>query len=93
MAKQEAPDEEAAAAPRGKATIHDRLAAFAMLDGMPSSTTQAQKTIRLSLAGFSNPEIADLLQTTGATVAQNLYEERKKVGEKKPKRKTVSDQA
>jgi DNA-directed RNA polymerase specialized sigma24 family protein len=36
----------------------------------------------LSLAGFTNTEIADLLQTTTAVVAQSLYE-----GRRKPKRK------
>jgi DNA-directed RNA polymerase specialized sigma24 family protein len=44
------------------------------LKGMP----QRDKAVQLSLAGFSNVEIADLLQTSAAVVAQYLYEVRKK---------------
>jgi hypothetical protein len=69
---------ERVAPPRGSATIRDRIAAFEMLDGMPKEATQAQKTLRLSLIGFSNPEIASMLQTSTAVVATNLYAERKK---------------
>lgn len=56
--------------------ISDRIAAFAMLDGMKDAT-QAQKTLRLSLIGFGNAEIASMLQTTTAVVSQNLYAQRK----------------
>jgi DNA-directed RNA polymerase specialized sigma24 family protein len=35
--------------------------------------------MRLALVGFSAPEIAAMLQTTTATVHQNLYSERKKL--------------
>ena len=62
---------------RGGATIQDRIAAFAMLDGMKDAT-QAQKTLRLSQVGFSNNEIASMLQTSAAVVSQNLYAERRK---------------
>jgi DNA-directed RNA polymerase specialized sigma24 family protein len=62
---------------RSRATIAERIAAFAMLDGM-GPATQAQKCLRLSLVGFSAPDIAGLLQTTLPTVHQNLYAERKK---------------
>ena len=75
-AKQQA-SEEPTAAPRGPATIADRIAAFQMLDQM-AGATQAQKTMRLSLIGFSNAEIAAMLDTTTAVVSQNLYAERKK---------------
>ncbi len=61
----------------GGATIGDRIAAFAMLDGM-GSASQAQKCLRLALVGFTNAEIAEMLQTTPAVVGQNLYTERKK---------------
>jgi hypothetical protein len=44
------------------------------LKGMP----QRDKAVQLSLVGFSNVEIADLLQTSAAVVAQYLYEVRKK---------------
>lgn len=74
-ANQQANDEPAA--PRGPATIGDRIAAFQMLDQM-AGATQAQKTMRLSLIGFSNAEIAAMLDTTTAVVSQNLYSERKK---------------
>ena len=80
-AGQEAPE-----FPVGRATISDRVAAFAMLDQMKEAT-QAQKCMRLSLIGFSAAEIAAMLQTTVPTVHQNLYSERKKVKspQKKPK--------
>lgn len=58
-------------------TIAERIAAFAMLDGM-ANATQAEKCMRLSLVGFSNAEIAAMLQTTNAVVSTNLYEQRKK---------------
>lgn len=61
---------------RGTPTISDRIAAFAMLEAM-TEATQAQKTLRLSLVGFSNAEIASMLQTTTAVVSQNLYAQRK----------------
>jgi len=41
-------------------------------------TSQREKVISLSLAGYSNVEIADLLQTSSQVVAQHLYESRKK---------------
>lgn len=62
----------------GGASIGDRIAAFVMLDAMPNGTTQAQRCVRLSIIGFSNTEIANLLQTSSAVVASNLYQERKK---------------
>jgi hypothetical protein len=55
----------------------DRIAAFTMLDRMESAS-QAQKCVRLSQVGFTNPEIAEMLQTTPGVVASNLYAERKK---------------
>lgn len=63
--------------PPGGATIADRIAAFAMLDGM-GDASQAQKCLRLALIGFTNTEIAEMLQTTPAVVGQSLYAERKK---------------
>jgi hypothetical protein len=76
-AKQQADEEAVALTPRGPATIGDRIAAFQMLDQMKGAT-QAQKTVRLSLVGFTNAEIAAMLDTTSAVVSQNLYSERKK---------------
>lgn len=63
--------------PASAVTVQDRIAAFAMLDRM-EAVTQAAKCLRLSLCGFPVAEIASLLQTTPATVSQNLYMERKK---------------
>jgi hypothetical protein len=58
--------------------IADRIAAFAMLDGMNQAASQAQKCLRLALVGFTNIEIAEMLQTTPAVVASSVYQERKK---------------
>jgi predicted transcriptional regulator len=41
-------------------------------------STQAEKALQLSIAGFSNVEIADLLGTKAAVISQNLYEIRKR---------------
>lgn len=71
------------------ATIHDRIAAFGMLDTM-NDATQLEKTVRLSLVGFAAADTAAMLQTTTAVVYQNLYEGRKKASTKKPKGKTAA---
>lgn len=71
----------------GSATIQDRIAAFVMLDGMREAT-QAQKCLRLALAGFARQEIAAMLMTTPQVVSQNIYAERQKAKKKataKPK--------
>lgn len=73
---------------KGGASIQDRIAAFAMLDGM-NGKTQAEKTLRLRLIGFSNAEIAAMLQTTPAVVASNIYSEKKKGAKKGPTRKST----
>ncbi len=70
-------DSEGIVAPRGPATIQDRIAAFQMLDGMPDAT-QAQKIVRLTLIGFNRNEVAAILQTSPQTVSQTLYSERKR---------------
>ena len=65
--------------------VQDRvesLLALILLHQMKGSP-QRDKAVHLSLAGFSNTEIADLLQTTSAVVAQMLYEVRRHA----PKRK------
>jgi len=62
----------------------ERLLALILLQQM-KATPQREKALQLSAAGFSNTEIADLLQTTAAVVAQSLYEARKG---SKPKRKS-----
>jgi predicted transcriptional regulator len=40
--------------------------------------TQSEKAHQLSVAGFTNVEIADILGTTAAVVSQYLYVTRKK---------------
>jgi len=50
----------------------ERLLAYLVLERM-SERSQEYKASRLSRAGFSNPEIADLLETSTPSVAQMLY--------------------
>ena len=59
----------------------EKLLALLLLQQLKAAP-QREKALHLSLAGFTNTEIADLLQTTAAVVAQSLYEVRRK-----PKRK------
>jgi predicted transcriptional regulator len=54
----------------------ERLLALLLVQNMRGAT-QAEKAVQLSLAGFTNVEIADLLGTTAAVVKQRLYEIRK----------------
>jgi DNA-directed RNA polymerase specialized sigma24 family protein len=51
-------------------------------------STQAEKAVQLRLAGFTNSEIANLLDTTANVVGQRLLEARKKA--KKGKAKKVA---
>lgn len=44
---------------------------------------QQEKATQLSVAGFSNVEIADILQTSSATVGNVLYMSKKTKGKKK----------
>jgi len=46
----------------------ERLLALMLLNQMKGSS-QREKALQLSVAGFSNTEIADLLQTTSGVVA------------------------
>jgi hypothetical protein len=55
----------------------ERLLAILVIQSMKGST-QADKALQLSLAGFTNVEIGDLLQTTQAVIGQHLYAARKK---------------
>ena len=74
--------------PAGRPTLQDKISAFTMLDGMKDKT-QAERCMRLSLIGFTNGDIATMLQTTPAVVATNLYSERKKAVKKAAARKTA----
>lgn len=79
-------EDEIPLAPKGGASIQDRIAAFVMLDAMEGKT-QAEKTMRLRLVGFNNSEIAAILLTTPAVVASNIYAEKKKAAKKAPAKK------
>lgn len=57
----------------------EHLLALILLQQMKGAS-QRDKIAQLSVAGFSNTEIADLLQTTSAVVAQSLYEARRGTG-------------
>jgi len=54
----------------------ERLLALILLQQM-GDASQQKKAIQLNMAGFSNTEIADLLDTTTAVVAQSLYTARR----------------
>jgi DNA-directed RNA polymerase specialized sigma24 family protein len=62
----------------------EKLLALLLLQQLKTAP-QRDKATHLSLAGFTNTEIADLLQTTTGVVAQSLYEARRK-----PKKKAKS---
>ena len=55
----------------------EKLLALLLLHQLKTAS-QGEKALNLSLAGFTNTEIADLLQTTSAVVAQSLYKVRSK---------------
>ena len=55
----------------------EKLLALILLELM-KGTSQAVKIRRLNLAGFTNAEIADFLETNAAVVAVRLSESRKK---------------
>jgi len=55
----------------------EKLLALLILHAMKGQP-QREKAHVLNLAGLSNVEIADLLDTTTQTVAQHLYEHRKR---------------
>jgi len=59
----------------------ERLLALLLVQQMKGATQQ-EKAIQLSVAGFTNTEIADLLRTTAKVITQRLHEERrsKKLG-------------
>ncbi len=55
----------------------EKLLALLLLQQVKAAP-QREKALQLSIAGFTNTEIADLLQTTAGVVAQSLYEARRK---------------
>jgi DNA-directed RNA polymerase specialized sigma24 family protein len=66
----------------------EKLLALILLNQL-KGVSQRDKIQQLNLAGFSNVEIADIIQTTTAVVSQALYETRKNVG-RKPTKKIVA---
>jgi hypothetical protein len=48
--------------------------------------TMKEKAVQLSIAGFSNVEIADILQTSNTVIASILYESRKSGGKRARKK-------
>ena len=64
----------------------EKLLALLLLQQMKGAP-QRDRIIQLNVAGFTNTEIADLLQTTTAVVASSLYQGKKNKGKKKPKKK------
>jgi hypothetical protein len=54
----------------------EKLLSMILLHDMKDAH-QEDKALALSRAGFSNAEIAEMLGTTGAVVAQQLYELRR----------------
>jgi len=60
----------------------ERLLALVLVQNMKTAN-MAAKAKELSIAGFTNVEIADILGTTAAVIGQSLYAARK--GEKKAK--------
>lgn len=60
-----------------------RLLGLLLLQSMKGASKK-EKAVQLSIAGFTNVEIADLLQTSSQVVAQYLYASRKR-GKRKAK--------
>jgi len=54
----------------------ERVLALLLVHSMKGASQQ-EKIVQLSVAGFTNYEIADLLQTTTGVVAQSLYTARR----------------
>ena len=54
----------------------EKLLALLVLQNMKGAS-KSDKAMQLNLAGFSNVEIADLLQTSPAVIAQLLYTARR----------------
>ena len=63
----------------------ENLLALILINQMKGATMR-DKAVQLSLAGLSNVEIADFLETTGPAISQLLYEARKT----KKKKKAIS---
>lgn len=60
----------------------ERLLALSLINEM-KGMSQQEKAHQLSVAGFSNVEIADLLGTSAQVIAQHLYARKKSKPRKK----------
>ncbi|MEA3078311.1 MAG: hypothetical protein QOF60_3219 [Actinomycetota bacterium] len=66
-----------------------KLLAFMMLDGMSAQATNEDRCFRLSICGFSNAGIAEIVGIPVGSVNTNLYEARKKLGSPAKKAKAA----
>jgi DNA-binding NarL/FixJ family response regulator len=66
----------------------ERLLALLLIHTMKGST-QAEQALQLSIAGFTNVEISNLLETTQGTVAQYRHVAKKKKKKKKKNRSAM----
>jgi len=60
----------------------EKILALLLLNSLKGSTV-GEKAYQLSLAGFTNIEIADLLETTTGAIGQSIYDRKKKKKSKK----------
>ena len=60
----------------------EKLLAMQLLSDL-AGKNMAEKASQLSIVGFTNVEIADLLETNAGTISQLLYARRKKQKSKK----------
>ena len=63
------------------------LLALLLIQQMKNAS-QSDKILQLNIAGFSNIEIANILETTSAVVSQSLYSSRRVGSSKKKKKKS-----
>lgn len=63
-------------------TRSERLLTLLVLNTI-ADASQAEKCVLLNRAGLSNSDIAELLNTSPATVTQSLYTSRKATGKRK----------
>ncbi len=63
----------------------ERLLALLLVQSMKTAGLK-EKISQLNIAGFTNIEIAEFLQTSPASVATFIYQAKKKTKTKKPKK-------
>jgi len=65
----------------------ERLLALLLVQNMKASPA-SEKMLYLNIAGFSNVEIADILQVPPLGIAQRIYDARQGMKKKKAKKST-----